>query len=248
MKMFRFLVLFFTFLVFSTASYADAPPNVTPPANNTPPPTGETAEQKLAAALKREEDLKAELEKFKKNTPPKPEEDDDLRKKVQKDKETAAEIAAQTKIIERALAFNLKVHAFVKENSDLLPAEITAIIAQADKETYDNANAKAAAVKAAMIQAYFSVQANLDSITPAQKVVLDDYLKLTKTGKENKAAEIYENIFEPALETVRKVKKAEEVGRSRSGYGSSTETNSAYKDRLIKMSRKTHLGEKEVRA
>lgn len=245
MNVFRALFLLFAFL-FVPAAYADTPPVNNSPGNNQPPPGGETTEQKLAAALKREEDLKAELEKHKKT--PKPDEDDDLRKKVQKDKETAEQVAAQTKLIERALGFNMGIHQFVKDNKDLLPAEIAAIVAQADKETYDDAQAKASAVKAAVIQSYFSVQANLESITPAQKTSLDDYLKLTKTGKESKAADIYENIFEPALETVRRVKKAEEVGRSRSGFGATNETNSAYKERLIKISRKTHLGEKEQRA
>ena len=138
----------------------------------------------------------------------------------------------------------MRIDTFVKENKDLLPAEIAAIVTQANKETYDNASAKAGAMKSAIIQSYFAVQANLDQITPAQKVQLDDYLKLTKTGKEQRAAEIYENIFEPALETVRRVKKAEEVGRSRTGFGLSTEGNTAYKDKLVAMARKTHLGEK----
>jgi hypothetical protein len=244
-KFFRFVLLFFTLNFFSTA-YADAPPP--PPNNNPPPPSGETVEQKLAAALKREEDYKVELEKLRKPKDPDPKDDDDLRKKVQKDKETNEEIAAQTKHIERALGFNMRIHTFVKDNADLLPAEIGAIVAQADKETYDNAQAKASAMKKSIIESYFAIQANMEAITPAQKVALDDYLKLTKTGKEQKAADIYENIFEPALETTRKVKKAEEVGRSRTGFGHSNDTNTAYKDRLIKIARKTHLGEKEERA
>lgn len=242
-KFFRFLFLLCTLGFVSTAAHAD--PNPPPPANNTPPPAGgESLEAKLTAAIKRNEELAAELEKLKKPEKKDGDGEDDLRKKVAKDKESNEEIAKQTKEIERALGFNMRVHTFVKENKDLLPATIAAIVTQADKETYDNATAKASAVKSAIIQEYFAVQSNLDQITPAQKIQLDDYLKLTKTGKEQRAADIYENIFEPALETVRRVKKAEEVGRSRTGFGVSTESSTAYKDKLVAIARKTHLGEK----
>lgn len=245
-KYFRFLFLFSFIHLFSTTAFADN--NPPPPANNNnPPPGGETDAQKLAAALAREEELKKELAKHKKTDDPKPDpKDDDLIKKVAKDKETAEEVARQTKEIERALGFNMKIEGFVKENKDLLPAEIGAIITQANKETYDTAHAKASAVKSAIIQSYFAVQSNVDALTPSQKVALEDYLKLTKSGKEQRAADVYENIFEPALETIRKVKKAEEVGRSRSGYAMSSDTHSAYKDRLVKIARKSHLGEKEA--
>lgn len=244
-KFFRFLFLFCALGFVSTAAHAD--PNPPPANNNQPPAGGETLEQKLAASIRRNEELAAELEKLKKpnpKDPPNPKDDDDLIKKVAKDKETNEEVAKQTKEIERALGFNMRIDSFVKENKDLLPAEISAIVTQANKETYDTAAAKANAMKSAIIQSYFAVQANLESVTPAQKVQLDDYLKLTKTGKEQRAADIYENIFEPTLETVRRVKKAEEVGRSRTGFGVNTDTNTAYKDKLIAQARKTHLGEK----
>lgn len=246
-KFFRFMFLFCTLNYFSPAYADDAGSGAGSGSGTSGGAGGETLDQKLAAALKREEEYKAEIERMKKGDkkdPPK--DDDDLIKKVAKDKETNEEIAKQTKEIERALGFNMRIDMFVKENKDLLPAEVSAIVAQANKETYDSAAAKAGAMKSAIIQSYFAVQANLDSITPAQKVALDDYLKLTKTGKEQRAADIYENIFEPALETVRRVKKAEEVSRSRSGFGVNTETNTAYKDRLVAISRRTHLGEKSA--
>ncbi len=209
--------------------------------------------EKLAAALKREEDLKAEVEKLKGGKKKKPveddeedEEDDDLRKKAKRQKDDADVTALQTKSIEKALGFNMSIDDFVTKNATLLPSEIVQIVKLAHQETYDNAVAKASALKAAIIQSHFAVQTNVDALTTSQKVALDDYLKLTKTGKESKAADIYENIFEPALETIRKVKKAEEVGRGRLGYANSSDANTAYKDKLVKMSRKTHLGETEA--
>lgn len=211
---------------------------------------GETDAQKLAAALKREEDLKKELEEARKGKKKDDGDEDDgdskdLRAKARKEKEDAEKTAAQTKDIERALGFNLGVDEFVAKNASLLPNEIAQIVKLAHKETYDNALAKASALKKSIIESYFAVQANLDALTSGQRATLDDYLKLTKTGKEQKAADIYENIFEPALETVRRVKKAEEIGRARSGFASSSDSNAAYKEKLVRASRKTHLGEKE---
>jgi len=246
--MFKFFLLaFLGFLFSSTLAFAD--PNPPPPANNNPPnPTGETDATRLAAALKREEELKVELEALKNPKKPDPKDDDDLIKKARKEKEDGESLQVKTKQIERALGFNMGIDTFVKDNAELLPAEVAQIVALAHKESYDDAQSKASAIKASMIQSYFAIQANLDALTASQKTTLSDYLKLTKSGKEQKAAEVYENIFEPALEMVRKVKKAEEVGRGISGYGNPSAGSTAYKDRLVAMSRRTHLGEKEARA
>lgn len=250
LKFFRFFLLFFTLSYVPTALADDKGGGSGGGSNGGAGGTGqgETIEQIKAAAAKREEELKAEIEALKKGQKkdPDPKDDeDDLRKKVAKDKESAEEIAKQTKAIERALGFNMRIHQFVKENKDLLPAEVEALVKQADKETYDTAAHKAAVVKKAIIESYFAIASNLEPLTASQKSQLDDFFKLTKTGKESKASDIYENIFEPALETIRKVKKAEEVGRSRAGYGRSSESHNAYKDRLVSIARKTHLGERE---
>jgi len=243
-KFFRGMFLFGAFSLVSTAAQADT--NAAPTSN--PAPASESVEQRLVAALRREEELRAELDRHRKPNPsPEPKSgghDEDLRIKVRKDQETQEEKGKQTREIERALGFNMRMHSFASDNKDLLPAEVGAIIAQADKETYDNATAKASAVKSAIIQSYFSVEGNMDALTPAQRVTLDDYLKLTKTAKEAKAADIYENIFEPALETIRKIKKAEEVGRSRGAFGADSKGTTAYKDKLVALARKTHLGER----
>ncbi len=206
-----------------------------------------TAEEQLAAALKREEDYKKEIETLKKPKPdptPDPKDQDGLREKAAKEKADAEKTAATTKEIERALLFTTGLDKFVVDNAPLLPSDIPAIVKIANKETYDNATLKAGALKKAIIESYFSVQDNLDALTAGQKATLDEYLKLTKNGKESKAADIYENIFEPALEMIRRIKKAEDVGRGRAGFATTTEANSAYKDKLVAGSRKAHLGEK----
>lgn len=148
--------------------------------------------------------------------------------------------------IEGAVTFNQSVADFVKNNEALLPSEIKDILKVAEKETYDSAVEKANVLKASMIQSFFSVQSNVDLLTPSHKLQVDDYLKLTKNGKEQKAEAIYENLFEPTMKLLKQIKKAEEVGKARSGFASSSKSEDAYKEKLMNVSRKTHLGEKGV--
>lgn len=200
--------------------------------------------------------LKTENEKLKATPPPKEKEpkekeedddkEDDLMDKARKEKEAKAKQGEDTRKLEGALKFNLSVADFVKSHKDLLPTEVEDVLKQADKETYDSAIEKANAIKSAMIKTFFSVQAHLDLLTASHKVKVDDYFKLSKNGREEKAASIYEDVFEPALETLKKVKKAEELGRSGNGLSGGSKHENAYKDKLINVSRKTHLGEKGV--
>lgn len=197
--------------------------------------------------------MKTENEKLKATPPKKDDPPDDKDKDKDKDLNEKARLAkeeneknqAKTKELETALKFNLGVADFVKNNKDILPTEVEDILKEAEKEKYDSAFEKASAVKAGMIKSFFSVQANLDLLTTSHKSQIDDYFKLTKNGREEKAAQIFENIFEPALEMVKRVKKAEELGKTSSGHGGSKQDN-AYKEKLMNVSRKTHLGEKGV--
>lgn len=187
--------------------------------------------------------LKADIEALKAPKPsPKPE--DDLQAKAAKEKEESEKNNANAKKVENALKFNLSVANFVKENKDILTADIEGILKAAEKENYDTACNKANAVKVGMIGTFFSVQANMDLLTAAQKSQLEDFQKLTKNGKEEKAEHVFENIFEPAIEMLKKVKKAEELGKAKSGFSSDSSVENDYKQRLINQAKKGHLKEK----
>lgn len=172
------------------------------------------------------------------------EEETDLVDKARKAKLEADQGQAKTKELEAALKFNLGVSEFVKSNKDLLPTEVEDALKQAEKEKYDSALEKAAALKSGMIKAFFSLQANIDLLTSSHKSKVEDYFKLTVKGREEKAADIFENIFEPALEMMKKVKKAEEVGKSSTGHSSGSKMEQDYKTKMMNTAKKTHLGEK----
>jgi len=207
-------------------------------------------EEEIAAMKAENEASKAEAAKLKadiealKTAKPAPKADDDLQVKAAKEKEENDKQNASSKRLENALKFNLNAATFVKDNKDILTADMEGILKAAEKENYDTAFAKANAVKVGMIGTFFSVQANMDFLTPAQKSQLEDFQKLTKNGKEEKAEHVFENIFEPAIEMLKKVKKAEELGKAKSGFSSGSSVENDYKQRLINQAKKGHLKEK----
>jgi len=172
------------------------------------------------------------------------EESGSLRDKVRRKREDSQRRGAETKRLETAVKFNLSIGEFAKTNSDLLPEEIPEILKAAEKESYDSEVEKANAVKAEVFESFFAVQSNLDLLTTNQKAAWDRYGKLTVKGKADEAEQIFENLFEPALETLRKVRKAEDVGKSRAGLITGDKVQEGYKNRLVAGSRKTYLGEK----
>jgi hypothetical protein len=152
----------------------------------------------------------------------------DLRARAKKNRDADDKSKNNTKAIEAALRFSMGAELWLKNNASLLPKNISDIFAQAEKEKYDDP--------------FFEVQSNMDLLTAGQKSLLEDYLKLTKNGKQEKAREVYDTIFEPSFEMLRRVKKAEALSK---GHGSATEGEDAYKNRLIELSRKHYLGEKK---
>lgn len=218
-----------------------------------PPEIDEKELAELKAAREERDALKKAAEEAKnKKTDPDPkdedegddEDDKDLLDKVRNKKQKASNEKDDISKIESAVEFNHGVASFVKENSDLLPEEISDLIEEAQKEKYDKPTQKATALKLAIIKSYFEIQDNVDGLTKGQKKHLDDFEKLTKTGKEDRADYIFENIFEPAFEGRKKVKKAEELNRANSGFYKGNDAEEAYKKRMIQNSRQQFLGEK----
>jgi len=206
--------------------------------------------EEIAAMKAENEKLKKDLEEASKkketpNPPPaKPEEEDGLKEKAEKERKEKEAAASKGKQVERSIKFNLTVDNFVKENKDLLPKNVEGILSSAAKENYDSETQKANAQRVAIALEFFSLQENVDLLTSSQKSALEEFQKLTKNSKEERAEEIYNNLFEPALETLKKVRKASELAKSKNGKAD-TAGEKAYIDRLIKHSRKALLGEKE---
>jgi hypothetical protein len=188
-------------------------------------------------------DRLAALEKEKQEWSLKKDQDLSLNEKVKREREDQDRKASEASQLESALKFNLTSADFLKANESILPKEVGDIFKAADQEKYDSAVHKANATKAAIVQSFFSQQANTDLLTESQKVTLSDYLKLTKNAKEFKAREIYENLFEPALASLKRVKKAEELSRSTHGFRNSL-GDSQYRERLMKSAKHHYLGEK----
>lgn len=193
------------------------------------------------AALKKvQDDHKAELDKLK--PPPKKEDDPSLSDKARQQRELDEKNKQSERSLESAVVFNQSIKDFMKNNVGLLPKTIESLFTAAEKETFDSQVQKANELKVGIVQEFFAVQANLDLLTAAQKVELEDFLKLTKTGKQDRAQTMYAMIFEPALETLRKVEKAKQVGQ---GSNEQSSSEKALAEKMFKASRKHYLGDKE---
>lgn len=198
-----------------------------------------------AAALAKENaDLKAKLADLeKKNATPPPGKDDpaDLAAKAAKEREEKEKGAKHEKDLESSIRFTSGAQAWAKENATLLPKNVESILAAAEKENYGSTIQKASAVKEAIVLEFFAHQANLDLLTASQKSTFDEFKGLTKDKRIERAQQVYDSIFEPTFETLKKVKRAEQVGK---GFKDESTGEQAYKDKRLKMARKQHLGEK----
>ncbi len=174
---------------------------------------------------------RAELDGFRSNN-------QTLNDKVKIDQDQRSKRDSDSKQLESALTFTLTSGDFLKQNESILPKGASDIFKAADKEMYDSPINKANAIKVGLIDLHFSQQSNVDFLTDDQKELLADYQKLTKNSKEEKSNEIYKTVFKPSIDTMKRVKKAEELARANQGYGGNTDLDQAYKDKLTKMAEK----------
>jgi hypothetical protein len=171
---------------------------------------------------------------------PKGDDDDDLITKAKKAREAGDKDKNNSKALESALRFSMGADQWLKDNQTILPSEVSEIFEAANKETYDSPIEKDAALKSGIVQSFFSVQDNLDLLTPGLKNQVQDYLKLTKNGKQEKAQQIYESIFEPTFEMLKRLKKADSLSK---GHNPGDDLQDSYKQRLMKLSKKHYIGE-----
>lgn len=146
-----------------------------------------------------------------------------------------------SKEIEEAVLFNSSIPSFIQDNRDILPSDVSDIIAVADKERYDRVSDKERAVKSAILQSFFKIESNLDLLTQTQKRLIDDYFKLSSKGKEDRAKDVYSNVFEPSVMMLKKIKKAEEVAKSRNGVRIGSKPEQDYLEKMIKISKQKHM-------
>jgi hypothetical protein len=186
--------------------------------------------------------LKEQLAKLAQGTEKK--DDASLLDKVRQDRADKEKQDSDTQALERALTFNLSSKEFLKAHEAVLPSEVQDLFTKTDKEKFDTPIQKAQNLKAGIMQSFFSVQSNLDLLTATQKKNVEDFFKLSQNGREQKADTLFENVFEPTVEMLKRVKRAEELAKAKAGYGTSGDAESAYKQKLVNMAKKRYLGEK----
>lgn len=206
-----------------------------------PPATPPDGAKELEGLKAQNADLIKRLEALEKPKPPAPE-DPDLAKKAALQKEADQKKVDETKQLEAALRFSMGSKDWIKTHVSLLPKSIEGIFAAAEKENFASAIDKDAAIKSGIISEFFQVQSNLNLLTPGLKTALEDFLKLTQDGKKGRAQAIYDSVFEPAFEMLKRVKKAEHLNGA---IIDPSDADAAYKQKMIGISRKHYLGEKQ---
>lgn len=204
--------------------------------------------EEIAAMQAENAKIKAELEGLKKTppppaTPPPPKkDDDDLADKARKEREQKEKDQQSVAAIEKAVTFNQGGAQFMKDNASLLPKSVEGIFAVAEKENYGSASEKAAAIKVGIISEFFALEENMVQLTGPQKLKVEEFKKLTKTDKQERAGLIWDEIFEPAFETLKKVKRAQQMA---AGQKNQSDGEKTQLDKMRLNSRKHYLGVKE---
>lgn len=214
------------------------PPSNDPGAGN-PPPKNDPAPGNVVMTQAQFDALMAKIDG--KGQPPK-NDDPDLMEKARLEREAKDKQNSDARGLESALRFTMGSGDWLKENSSLLPKDVEGIFQAAEKENYDSTIQKASAIKSGIVQSFFNVQENMDLLTAAQKQSVDEFLKLTKNGKEEKAQQVYDSIFEPTFEMKKRISKAQQLQRD--GSRPESDSENAYKDKLMKLSQQHYMGVK----
>lgn len=169
---------------------------------------------------------------------PKPEGDptiqaiDDNKKKEAQNRVTQEKIAAAAK-------FNVRFDTFLKEYSGVLPADANEIPKFATPENYPNELDLAAAYKSALMQSFFKEEENLKYLSDSQLAKWKAFQSLGTAGRLEDAPNVYDIVFEPAVNHARSIRQAQIKSRE----GSTRTTGSTDSEIIFK---KVH--EKQMRS
>lgn len=182
-----------------------------------------TTEGKSAAAIakavsehyakSKEESEKKEQEEKDREAKAKQDEEG-LRSKVKSENDDKQKKEAEQSKLTAALRFTMGADKFIEEHKTVLPKEVSDIFAKASKESFDSEIEKANAIRSGVVESFFSVQANIDLLTPSQKSQVEDYLKLTRKARDEKSEDVFTNVLEPAMHMVKQLRKAEELAKT----------------------------------
>jgi hypothetical protein len=197
-----------------------------------------TAEEQKAfdeakAAADNAAKLKAELEEYKKNNPPKSKEDDPTILEAARKKEgEEADRKAKEKAISEAAKFSVSIRDIIAGGEEFFPKEIAGIMEVNAKKPYDSEIDKANDLRATIIESVFSVQKNLDLLSEVAREKINVFLSLSQKKREDKAHEHWEYVL-TALDTYKRVSKLERAQKTRSGLASPSDAQEAYDKKIL---------------
>lgn len=136
-------------------------------------------------------------------------EDDPLLDKISKQKKQDTDQKALAARIASATLFNDKLETFLKEYAGILPEDVNELPKTASEVDYPDAIQRANALKSSLVTSFFKEEANKKYLSESQNAKLKSWLALGKDARAEEAHQIYESIFEPAVNHARSVRQAQ---------------------------------------
>jgi hypothetical protein len=162
--------------------------------------------------------------------PPKP----SLEEQAKLNAAEQAKIAAEQKKVEETIKFNLGIAKFVDDNKDIVGENIKAIIDLAKNVKYASAFEQANELRTNILNAFFKEQSHIDAlITDTYKARANEFLSLAVVVKNEQSAK-YWDLFELAVENIRRDKKHEELLK-KSGGQNTDEEGKEYDKKFFEM-------------
>jgi hypothetical protein len=166
-------------------------------------------------------------------------EDKDLKNKVEDDKAKKETDQARDREIENAALF-VNDKTFADDTAGLLGENTAAIFEKAKTENYGSTLERANDLRASLIEDAFSIQENLDQLTPSQRAKIESFNKSTRPKKQELAGSLFCEILEPFIQLQKAKAKAEEVRKAAGGLGTKTSDEQEYEKKLVDHARKNY--------
>jgi hypothetical protein len=157
-----------------------------------------------------------------------------IRKKEKED----AELKDRENRISESAKFIATFKTTIDAADGFFPAEVNGILDAINKKKYDTELQRADDLRATIAESVFSVAKNLDLLTDIGKAKVEGYLNLSQSAKEKEAGAIWEYVLN-AMDTYKRIAKAERIEQVRRGFANPTDAQSKYDAKIFGLRNKS---------
>ena len=152
--------------------------------------------------------------------------------KAQKDAEDKAKQNALIGETEGATKFELGFDKLKEDYADFMPAETDSIVTVVKNQKHDNSVTKVREIKVALLDSFFQVQRNVDSVKDSMREKISKYKDLTQEAKRENVQQYWE-VFEVALDNLKQAQKFEQASKANGQRSTATGAEAKYNDKIF---------------